>query len=84
MLLANFLIDDYVVQKGSTSPLGIVEAIHGQHITVRWGTSDRKTFRDIFRYDQLEKVPYKVYSPDEVIKRQADEAGGKLKEELSE
>lgn len=76
--MARLEVGDYVVQKGSTNPTGIVEDIHGDFATVRWGTADKRTFRDEFRYDQLEIIEDSILSPDEVIKKQAEEAGGKL------
>lgn len=74
-------VGDRVVQKGSTDPVGEVEDVHGDFVTVYWGTADRKSFRDEFRYDQLEKSPHLTLSPDEVEKRQAAEKGGKLLED---
>lgn len=78
--MAKLEVGDRVVQKGSSDPVGVIEDIHGDFMTVYWGTADRQSFRDEFRYDQLERSPHKSLSPDEVEKRQAAEKGGKIVE----
>lgn len=74
-------IGDYVRPRNALDPIGIIEDINGEVAMVRWGTADKRTFRDDIRLDQLKKVTEKIYSPDEVLKRQAEDAGGKLVEE---
>lgn len=74
-------VGDYVNQLNTKNPTGIIEAINGHIAEVRWGTADKRTFRDSFRLDELQIVTEPIYSPDDVVKRQMEEAGGHILEE---
>lgn len=78
-------VDNYVTQKGSEQPVGIVEEIWqgttGVFARVRWGTADNRTFKDEFPIDGLEIVEERIWTSDEINERQAKEAGGHLIEE---
>lgn len=68
-----FAVDDHVTRKGTNNPIGIVEAINASVVTVRWGVDLRRSsIKDDIDEDGLEKVPYPVFSPDEVNLKQLE------------
>lgn len=76
-------IDDYVVLKGGTNTVGKIvalEYIHGvlTTATVNWGTADNRLYQDDIPIEELEEFTEPILQPDEVLKRQAEAAGGKL------
>lgn len=72
---------EYVTRKGTEKPIGYVVARNDGRTTVCWGVSDKRSYTETIPSDQI--VPYegKIYSPEEVQRRQALEAGGKIIEE---
>lgn len=78
-------VGDHVTQLNTKNPVGVIEKIWlgdtGEFAKVRWGTADRRTFRDDFPIADLERLDEVVYSPDEVVERQAKEAGATFVED---
>jgi hypothetical protein len=65
-------VGDHVNQKGTDSPTGVIQEIHGRFAKVRWGVQDRRVFEDDFALEDLQPVPYEIITPDEVEKRMVE------------
>lgn len=57
-------VGDYVNQKKSTSPTGVIEYIDHDIALVRWGHADGKVFKDSFRLDELKRVKHEIIKYD--------------------
>lgn len=69
----------YVTRKGTEQPVGYILSTNNGTTTVRWGSADGKNYDEDISSDEIEQVPYKILSPEEVQIRQAEEARAKLK-----
>ena len=69
------------VHRVNGSQHGIIRELNRTTALVYWGLIDRKESTSWVPVEQLEEVTEQVLQPDEVIARQAEEAGGKFKEE---
>lgn len=71
-------IGDYVNQKGTKNPTGMIEEIWtgetAEFARVRWGVSDRKTFTDDISVEDLVMVEDRIVPIDEVMRREAEQA----------
>lgn len=66
-------VGDYVNQKGSDQPTGVIQSINEfGYAKVVWGVADKHIFEDDFHVNDLQQIDHKITSSDEVTKRQAE------------
>lgn len=71
----------HVRRKGTEQPVGRVVPLSRliseteDTTLVCWGVQDKKTYEERVPVQELEDVPYKIFSPEEVQIRQAEESG---------
>jgi hypothetical protein len=69
-------LNAHVVRKGTISPVGIVEEINDDlTVRVRWGTMDKKVYREDIPANDLSVIVEKIFSAEEIQKRQAEASG---------
>ena len=67
-------VADHVNKTGTEQPTGIIEAIDEETsmAIVRWGVADNKTYKTNLPLDQLQPVPYKILSTEDVQLREIE------------
>lgn len=75
-------VNDHVVRKNTNDPIGIVESLTGvATATVRWGVIDRREYKEDIPVEELDVIVSNIFSPDEVVRRSVEKAGGHFLEE---
>jgi hypothetical protein len=71
-------VESHVRRKGNKNPTGIIESLEEGKALVRWGVDYNRPIRERVDINDLEEVTDRIYSPDEVVTRQAEEDKRKL------
>lgn len=75
-----FAINEHVAKKGTEDPIGLIEEFKGEGwVTVRWGVADGHIYREAVHQDDLYSIPYGIFSPEEVEKKQLEKSGAKYR-----
>lgn len=79
------VINDYVKKIETPEPTGIVNELRAANTValVRWGVADGHIYTEEVPVADLIVVTEKIWTPDEIVKRQAEEAGGKFKDDIT-
>lgn len=69
----------HVRRKGTEKPVGYIISETGPTTLVRWGVQDRRAYEERVPTEELEEVPYKIFSPVEVEMNNVRQSGAIFK-----